>query len=74
MFKVPSDPDNPTYDHTFTVGFMQWLTSSAADRAEWKRRKNAAIPTSRSVQYAKGKADEAAAKAQEARDRKENRD
>lgn len=49
MFKVPVDPHSPTYDSTFTVGFWQWLTSSKAERMEWRRRKNLAIPTSPSL-------------------------
>jgi hypothetical protein len=47
--RVPSDPDNPTYDNTFTVGFWRWFTSSAAERKEWARRRRAAIHTSSSV-------------------------
>lgn len=47
--RVPTDPDNPTYDQTFKVGFWRWLTSSASERKEWARRRNAAIPTSRSI-------------------------
>jgi hypothetical protein len=47
--RVPTDPTNPTYDQTFTVGFWRWLTSSAAERKEWARRRNAATPTSRSM-------------------------
>lgn len=41
MFTVPADPDNPSYDRTFTVSFWQWLTSSKADRQEWRRRRDA---------------------------------
>lgn len=73
MFKVPRDPQNPSYDDTFTVGFWKWLTSSGNDRKEWQRRKNAAIHTSRSVRYTQGKAEEASQKADEARARKEAR-
>lgn len=47
--RVPTDSDNPTYDSTFKVGFMRWLTSSKAERNEWTRRRNAAIPTSRGI-------------------------
>jgi hypothetical protein len=43
--RVPADPDNPTYDHTFQVGFWRWFTSSKAERVEWARRKRAAIST-----------------------------
>lgn len=42
MFKVPSDPDAPSFDQTYTVGFMRWLTSSAADRREWRIRRDIA--------------------------------
>lgn len=73
MFKVPNDPQNPTYDDAFTVSFWQWLTSSAADRKEWQRRKNAAIPTSASVRYTTGQAEHAAARREEIRDRKDAR-
>lgn len=43
--RVPSDADNPTFDQTFNVGFTQWLTSKAAERKEWARRRNAAAQT-----------------------------
>lgn len=42
MFRVPSDPDSPSFDQTFKVGFWRWLTSSGADRKEWARRRNLA--------------------------------
>lgn len=45
MFRVPQDPANPTFDHTFKVGFGRWMTSSKADRTEWSRRRNAAART-----------------------------
>lgn len=38
MFRVPSDGTYPEVK----ISFMRWLTSSAADRREWKRRRNAA--------------------------------
>lgn len=41
MFKVPLDPANPTYRHAQTITFWQWLTSSAAQRQEWRRRRDA---------------------------------
>lgn len=72
MFKVPTDADNPSYDSTFTVSFRQWLTSSAADRKEWQRRKNAAIATSRSVRAARARAEQAGQKAAEAKERRAN--
>lgn len=43
--RVPADPNNPTYDNTFNVGFWRWLTSNAAERKEWARRRNAATRT-----------------------------
>jgi hypothetical protein len=42
MFRVPSDADAPSFDQTFKVGFMGWLTSSAADRREWQVRRQIA--------------------------------
>lgn len=41
--RVPADPHNPTYNHVFLVGFWRWLTSSAADRREWRRRRDIAL-------------------------------
>ena len=42
MFRVPSDPNQPTFDHTFKVSFVRWLTSKGPERKEWMRRRNAA--------------------------------
>ncbi|NJP33704.1 hypothetical protein [Micromonospora thermarum] len=42
MFRVPVDPDRPSYDHTFTVTFRQWLTSRRPERMEWVRRRKIA--------------------------------
>ena len=42
MFRVPVSAEAPTFDHTFKVSFGKWLTSSAAERKEWGRRRNAA--------------------------------
>ncbi|MEU1761686.1 hypothetical protein [Micromonospora sp. NPDC005652] len=42
MFRVPTDPATPTFDHTFKVSFWQWLTSKKPERVEWMRRRNAA--------------------------------
>lgn len=42
MFRVPSDAAAPSFDQTFKVGFMQWMTSSKADRDEWAMRRNIA--------------------------------
>jgi len=41
MFRVPTDPDRPTFDQTTKVSFWQWFTSSKPDRKEWQRRRNA---------------------------------
>lgn len=66
MFKVPNDPRNPTYDNTRTIGFWQWLTSSKADRSEWRRRRDAATHTTATARtlhaygrYAEGRLDQA---------------
>ena len=53
MFRVPVDGDNPTFDDTFKVGFGKWLTSSAAERKEWARRRNAAARLARTNQLAR---------------------
>lgn len=50
MFRVPSDAAAPTFDQTFKVGFLQWLTSSGADRHEWTRRRRAAAQTAKAGQ------------------------
>jgi hypothetical protein len=42
MFRVPTNLDHPTFDHTFKVGFIRWLKSTKAEREEWQRRRNAA--------------------------------
>lgn len=65
--RVPSDPNNPTYDSTFNVGFWRWLTSSKDERKEWARRRNAAIPTSGSIRKLK-QADEWAGRKQDEKD------
>lgn len=70
--RVPSDPNNPTYDHTFNVGFMRWLKSNAAERREWARRRNAAIKTSRSVRYLQNKQDQADQRKADRKERKRN--
>lgn len=41
--RVPADPHNPSYSHVFLVGFWRWLTSSGADRKEWRRRRDIAL-------------------------------
>jgi hypothetical protein len=53
MFRVPTNPDNPTFDNTFKVGFVRWLTSSKTDRGEWARRRNAAAKTAETNQNAR---------------------
>jgi len=73
MFRVPSDPHNPTYDATFKVGFMRWLTSSGAERREWARRRNTAAQLARinqnerARQWAERKQDERDARRHERR-------
>lgn len=62
MFRVPANPDAPTFDDTFTVGFGKWLTSSAAERKEWARRRNAAARLAASRQ--RQRADDWAARTQ----------
>ncbi len=47
MFRVPSDPVSPTFDHVFKVGFFRWLTSGAPERKEWRRRRDAAAEVAR---------------------------
>jgi GrpB-like predicted nucleotidyltransferase (UPF0157 family) len=42
MFRVPSSGDAPTFDQTFEVGFVRWLTSNATDRREWQVRRQIA--------------------------------
>jgi hypothetical protein len=55
-FRVPSDPDNPTFDDTFEVNTRQWMTSSKADRLEWQRRRNAAAKVAKTNQDARAEA------------------
>lgn len=47
MFRVPSDPQHPTFDQTFNVGFWRWLLSKKHDRVEWARRRNTAAQLAR---------------------------
>jgi hypothetical protein len=42
MFRVPVDAESPTFDDVFKVSFWRWLTSRAADRHEWRRRRDTA--------------------------------
>ncbi|WP_328382955.1 hypothetical protein OHQ88_10620 [Micromonospora zamorensis] len=53
MFRVPSNPGNPTFDHTFTVSLRRWFTSNKADRIEWARRRNTAAQTAATNQAAR---------------------
>lgn len=48
--RVPTDPTSPTFDSTYKVGFMKWLTSSKAERQEWARRRNTAAQAARTNQ------------------------
>lgn len=48
--RVPADPDNPTFDDTFDVSFGRWFRSTAAERKEWTRRRNAAAKLARDNQ------------------------
>jgi hypothetical protein len=53
MFRVPTDPTRPSFDHTTKVGFFRWLRSSKADRVEWQRRRDAAAELARQGQNAR---------------------
>lgn len=61
MFRVPSDPNHPTFDHTHKVSFWQWLTSSAQQRRQWRTLRDAA------AQAQVNQADARVARAQDAR-------
>lgn len=61
MFRVPSDPQHPTFEHTHKVSFWQWLTSSAKQRHHWRALRDAA------VQARVDQADARVARAQDAR-------
>lgn len=54
MFRVPLNPDYPTFDQTEKIGFVRWLTSGKAERVEWARRRNAAAQLARTNQVARG--------------------
>jgi len=56
MFRVPSDPHNPSFDATFKVGFWHWLFSKKQDRVEWARRRNAAAKLAQRNQAERAKA------------------
>ena len=68
--RIPADPDNPTFDATFDVGFWRWLTSNADERKEWARRRNAAAQTARHNQNKR--AEDWANRKQAERDAKRN--
>jgi hypothetical protein len=53
MFRVPTNPTAPTFDDTFKVGFLHWLTSKAPQRQEWRRRRDAAAGAARVGQDAR---------------------
>jgi len=55
MFRVPQNPDTPTFDDTFKVGFFRWLTSKKTERGEWMRRRNAATRLAAENQVAKAR-------------------
>lgn len=42
VFRVPTDPNNPTYDSTYKVSFWEWLTSTKRERQLWRIRRDAA--------------------------------
>ena len=56
MFRVPVSAEVPTFDETFKVGFGRWLTSKAAERKEWMRRRNAAAKVAQQGQSQRGQA------------------
>lgn len=72
MFKVPSDPANPTYTDAYTVTFWQWLTSTKRDRNEWRRRRDAATRTSTVSRYLAAKEAHAQGRLGAARQAKQN--
>ncbi len=53
MFRVPRSADHPTFDDAEKIGFGRWLTSSAVDRREWMRRRNAAAQLAAANQRAR---------------------
>ena len=53
MFRVPTDPYAPTFDHTEKVTFWRWFTSKRAERVEWARRRNAAAQLAKRNQQAR---------------------
>jgi ferric-dicitrate binding protein FerR (iron transport regulator) len=53
MFRVPVDPENPTFDQTERITFRRWLTSTAEERREWTRRRNAAAKLAQANREAK---------------------
>jgi len=64
MFRVPQNPDTPTFDDTFRVGFFRWLTSKKTERGEWARRRNAAAKVAETNQIARSQASGDAAREQ----------
>jgi hypothetical protein len=58
VFRVPVDPNAPTFDSTFKVGFWRWLGTSfskagAAERHEWRRRRDLAAKVAERNQRAR---------------------
>lgn len=37
MFRVPINPEFPSFDETEKIGFARWLFSTRAERKEWIR-------------------------------------
>lgn len=64
MFRVPQDPEKPSFDQTFKVGFVRWLKSSKPERKEWMRRRNAASAVAAANQQARAQAAKEAGRSQ----------
>lgn len=54
--RIPSNPDNPTFDEVFTVSAWKWLTAAGSLRNEWRRRRNQAAKTAAANQRARAAA------------------
>jgi hypothetical protein len=52
-FRVPVDPERPSFDRTFRVSLGRWLRSSRGERAEWARRRQAAAEAAQRNQEAR---------------------
>lgn len=53
MFRVPMNPNRPTFDETFKVSFWRWMKSSAYERREWVRRRGSAAKVAERNQIAR---------------------